>query len=74
LPKYLTKFWVQRTSAEIEDRFEEISERFLHIWKFPSIEIPEDIDFDEVNIFDAEEPIGKKLEYAIFFDQKLEYN
>ena len=27
---------------------------------------------NEVNIFDAEEPRHKKLEYAIFFDQKLE--
>jgi hypothetical protein len=27
---------------------------------------------DEINIFDAEDPKHKKLEYAIFFNQKLE--
>lgn len=27
---------------------------------------------EEVNIFDAEEPTYKKLEYAIFFNQKLD--
>jgi hypothetical protein len=27
---------------------------------------------EEVNIFDAEDPTHKKLEYAIFFDQKLD--
>jgi hypothetical protein len=72
LNRYLQKVdkW---TSVEIEKRFEEISERFLEIWKFPEVDIPEDLDFNEVNIFDAEEPTGKKLEYAIFFDQKLEY-
>ncbi|MDZ7699902.1 MAG: DUF262 domain-containing protein [Deltaproteobacteria bacterium] len=57
---------------EIEERFKIIEERFLKIWVFPDIDIEKEMDFNEVNIFDAEEPTFKKLEYVIFFDQKLE--
>jgi len=57
--------------SEIEKRFEIIKNRFLSIWEFPDIDIEDAEDFNELNIFDAEEPTGKKLEYAIFFDQKL---
>lgn len=58
---------------EIEKRFELIAERFLKIWKFPPVFLEEATnDNEEVNIFDAEEPTHKRLEYAIFFDQKLE--
>lgn len=57
--------------SEIEKRFEFIKNRFLSIWEFPGIDIEDAEDFNELNIFDAEEPTGKKLEYAIFFDQKL---
>ncbi len=57
---------------EIEERFIILSERFIDIWQYPTIELSEEIDYSEVNIFDAEEPKGKKLEYAIFFDGKLE--
>jgi len=56
---------------EIEERFRIIEERFLNIWVFPEIATDQDNDFNEVNIFDAEEPTFKKLEYAIFFDQHL---
>jgi len=58
---------------EIEKRFEILAERFLRIWKFPPLALAETTnDNEEVNIFDAEDPTHKKLEYAIFFDQKLE--
>lgn len=58
---------------ELEKRFELIAERFLKIWKFPPVSLVETTnDNEEVNIFDAEEPTHKRLEYAIFFDQKLE--
>ena len=62
----------QWTKVEIEKRFELIAERFLKIWELPQIEITEDTENSEVSIYDAEDPTGKKLEYAIFFDQKLE--
>lgn len=58
--------------AEIERRFGLIAERFLKIWVFPNITFAEDTGNSEVNIFEAEEPKFKKLEYAIFLDQKLE--
>lgn len=71
LNSYLTQIdkWGKN---EIEKRFQIIEERFLSIWVFPDIDTELDTDFNEVNIFDAEEPTFKKLEYVIFFDQKLE--
>lgn len=57
---------------EIEERFRQISERFLKIWKFPEIDLTNDTEAPETNIFEAEEPKSKKLEYAIFLDQKIE--
>ncbi len=57
---------------EIEMRANQIAERFLKIWQIPDIEVEEQSSNDEVNIFDAEDPKHKKLEYAIFFNQKLD--
>lgn len=56
---------------EIEERFKLIAERFLKIWEYPNIKIKFESDNGEVNIFDAEDPTRKKLEYAIFFDEKI---
>jgi len=58
--------------TEIERRFCLIAERFLKIWELPDITLAEDTGNSEVNIFEAEEPKHKKLEYAIFIDQRLE--
>lgn len=60
--------------AEIERRFDLLAERFLKIWQIPDIELEERDENNEVNIFEAEDPKHKKLEYAIFFDQKIEVN
>ena len=60
--------------AEIEKRFSQIAEKFLKIWMYPTIELLDELEEDEINIFEAEEPKHKKLEYAIFFEQKLEVN
>ena len=57
--------------AEIEERTNKISERFIKIWEIPEIDIELEALNDEINIFDAEDPKHKKLEYAIFFNQKL---
>lgn len=57
---------------EIENRANVIADRFLKIWQIPEIEIEQENNNDEVNIFDADDPTHKRLEYAIFFDQKLE--
>lgn len=71
LNKYLSNAdkW---NKTEIEKRFDLLAERFLNIWKYPDIELVETDENNEVNIFEAEDPKFKKLEYAIFFDQKLE--
>lgn len=60
--------------TEIERCFGFISERFLKIWEYPQIEIEANGDNGELNIFEADDPKHKKLEYAIFFDQKIEVN
>ena len=72
LNKYLTILnkW---DKAEIEKRFYLIAERVLKIWEVPKIALEEKTDRDEINIFEAEDPTFKKLEYAIFFDEKLPY-
>ena len=58
--------------SEIEERANIISQRFINIWEIPEIDIELEATNDEINIFDAEDPKYKKLEYAIFFNQKIE--
>lgn len=53
-------------------RFELIYERFLKIWKYPEVELPETEETEEINLFEAENPTFKKLEYFIFEDTKYE--
>jgi len=53
-------------------RVELITNRFLSIWHYPDIEIPIDEENSELSIFDAEKPTGKKLDYFIFEDTKVE--
>ena len=57
---------------EIEKRSTLIAERFLKIWEYPEIEFEREVENGEINIFEADDPIFKKLDYAIFFDQKIE--
>jgi len=57
---------------EIERRFDLLAERFLKIWQMPQIELEERDENNEMNIFEVDDPKHKKLEYAIFFDQKIE--
>ena len=59
---------------EIEKRLKQISNRFLKIWEYPQIEIETNGDNGELNIFEADDPKHKKLEYAIFRDRKIEVN
>lgn len=57
--------------SKVEERAKSISNRFLEIWPEPIVDIIADDGLEEVNIFDAEEPKFKKLEYAVFFGSKL---
>ena len=54
----------------IEERFDKIKERFLKVWKYPNVIITN--DNVEVDIFEADDPTGKKLEYIKFNGE--EYN
>lgn len=54
------------------ERFNLIDNRFLKIWKYPDVTIPVSENTVEQNIFDAESPTNKKLEYFIFEDSKVE--
>lgn len=54
------------------ERFEIIYQRFLKIWQYPDVEIPMLNSTTEQNIFDAECPTNKKLEYFIFENSKYE--
>ena len=56
---------------EIEKRTKSITERFLKIWEYPEILIENNEDEDEINIFEAEDPSGKKIEYFVFFGQRM---
>jgi hypothetical protein len=75
-----SRLWLNRDLAvepkwdrlAIEKRADVIAERFLKIWEMPEIDVQPESGNDEVSIFDAEDPKHKKLEYAIFFDQKLD--
>jgi hypothetical protein len=56
--------------TEIENRTKTITERFLNIWKYPDIQIDNTSENDEINIFDAEDPNGRKIEYYVLFGQR----
>jgi len=73
LNKYLASIdcW---NKATIEKRFEMIAERFLKIWKYPNINIETDLDNEEVNIFEADDPTGQRVEYMIFCNEKMTGN
>ena len=63
------EFWNLSTYQE---RFNIIYERFLKIWEYPNIELPQLNLGEEQNIFDIESPTFKRLEYFIFEDTKVE--
>lgn len=71
LNDYLKKqdFW---NLEKYNERFEIIFQRFIQIWQFPDVEIPTSETDIEQNIFDAEPPTNKKLEYFIFEDVRVE--
>ncbi len=57
--------------AQVEARAERIALRFLEVWPSPSVDVLVGSDAEEVNIFEAEEPKFKKLEYAVFLGNRL---
>jgi uncharacterized protein with ParB-like and HNH nuclease domain len=59
--------------SKYEERLNIIYKRFLKIWEYPDVVIFESDDAsEEQNIFDAESPKNKKLDYFIFENSKIE--
>ncbi|PCI09975.1 MAG: hypothetical protein COB73_04355 [Flavobacteriaceae bacterium] len=54
------------------ERLNIITNRFLSIWQYPDIDIPVKETTIEQNIFNAESPTHKKLEYFIFEDTRVD--
>ncbi len=58
--------------SKYEERLLIIYERFLKIWEYPDVTVSLSDDSEEQNIFDAESPRNKKLDYFIFENTKVE--
>ena len=58
--------------SNYEERFDLIYNRFLKIWEYPNVTIPVEDNTEEQNIFNADTPTHKKLEYFIFENTKVE--
>ncbi len=56
---------------QVEERADRIAKRFLEVWPAPAGEVVAETNGDEINIFDAEEPRFKRLEYAFFLGARL---
>ena len=75
-----SRLWLNKYLSTIDhwnvEKYEErhaiIVDRFLKIWEYPEVIITEINDTEEQNIFDAESPRNKKLEYYIFENTKIE--
>lgn len=73
-----SRLWLNRYLASIDrwdldtlnERFEVIVKRFKEVWKYPKLPLVQDKE-NETNIMDVEGVTNKKLDYVIFFDQKL---
>jgi uncharacterized protein with ParB-like and HNH nuclease domain len=74
-----SRLWINRFLSQqkewnktvIEERFNILKQRFLEIWPYPIIEKFKNKKIDVVNIFEADDPTGKKIDYILFFDQKI---
>jgi hypothetical protein len=71
-----SRLWLNRYLKDIDqwnletyqERSRLLAERFLEIWKYPDVALQDATESVEVNIFDADDPTGRKLEYAIYSD------
>jgi len=58
--------------SNYNERLDLIYNRFLKIWEYPNVIIPVNGNTTEQNIFNAESPTHKKLEYFIFENTKVD--
>ncbi|HLT34295.1 MAG TPA: DUF4268 domain-containing protein, partial [Aquaticitalea sp.] len=61
--------WNKKSYGE---RLDLITDRFFEIWDYPVVEIQTNGETIEQNIFEADSPRHKKLEYFIFKNNKIE--
>jgi uncharacterized protein with ParB-like and HNH nuclease domain len=75
-----SKLWLNRQLqqkegwgvSQVQARAKGLLQRFLEVWPGPkNITIP-DRQMEEVNIFEADEPRHRELEYAVLFGEKIE--
>lgn len=74
-----SRLWLNRSLGnlekwdieEINKRTEVIFERFVKIWKYSIADFVVADDSDELDIFDIDDPTDKKLDYAVFYGQKI---
>lgn len=72
-----SKLWLNSYLCEVDEwnlenmntRLDKLTERFLNVWSYPKHKVSFKV-YSEVNIFDAEDPTNKKLDYFIFEDKK----
>lgn len=75
-----SRLWLNRYLKDIDywnleaykERSRLLSERVLEIWRYPDIDLPDALSREEVSIFEADDPTGRKLEYAVFADVRRE--
>lgn len=75
-----SRLWLNRYLKDIDawnhetyqERSRLLSERVLEIWRYPDLEVSDTATNEEVSIFEAEDPTGRKLEYAVFADERRE--
>lgn len=73
-----SRLWLNRYLKEIDvwnlhtyqERSRILCERVLEIWRYPDIEIYDVATNEEVSIFEADDPTGRKLDYVIFMDER----
>lgn len=76
-----SRLWLNRSLTQIDnwdlkqlkERHKILANRFLEIWSYPELPTIKEKE-DEINIFEVSDPTGKKLDYAILFDQKLVFH
>ncbi|MDQ2178504.1 DUF262 domain-containing protein [Marinifilum sp. D714] len=76
-----SRLWLNRYLSEIDvwnvdklmERHKILSKRFIEIWRYPELPTVKNKE-DEINIFEVQDSTGKKLDYAILFDQKLVFH
>jgi len=75
-----SRLWLNRYLKDIdhwnletyEERSRLLSERILEIWRYPDLVLPDAAVNEEISIFEADDPTGRKLEYAVFADERRE--